>query len=425
MTIINMITVAVLYRYLSLSDNGIWIFYQTAIIFIDTFRTGLVNSAFVKFFSGATYERGIEIIGSTWVLVLLISGFFIIINIPFFFLLQNIDDEGIKVVIKYLAINLIISVPLVIALCKAQGELRFDRILYLRVCNNGLFLLFVFVLIGLNKISFQSVLYVNLVAVTITSAFALISGWSGIQFIYEKSWTGVKEIFHFGKYTVATSIGSSLFKVTDTFVINFMLGPAALAIFTLGQRLMEVVEIPLRSLTATAMPSLSAAYNQKNTSYFIILIKKYIGVVTILLIPALILGFIFADFAIGLVAGAKYVDTEAGNVFRIFITFALLYPADRFLATAIDAIHKPNINTIKVTIMLVINLVADIIGIYLFQNVYGIALASFFPILFAVITSFWFLNKYYVEYKFLDSYRLGFFQIKSFLSNQLMKFRPL
>src|SRR4051794_8994396 len=91
MSVINMVTVAVLYRFLPIEDNGVWIFYQSAIIFIDTFRTGLLNTAVVKFYSGTTEQKGKEIIGSTWVLAILITFFLILLNIPFLFIINIVE----------------------------------------------------------------------------------------------------------------------------------------------------------------------------------------------------------------------------------------------------------------------------------------------------------------------------------------------
>ncbi len=412
MAILNMIVLAIMYRVLSIEDNGKWIFYQTGIIFIDTFRTGLLNTAVVKFYAGATKERGKEVLGSGWSLAILISMFFMLLNIPFLFFLSSFTNEGVKLFFAFLSINLVISIPNVMALCKAQGEQRFDIILYVRLLNNGLFLLFIIVLILLNSVNLMSVVYVNLLAILITGLFVLIRGWSGIKSFSKKSWNCIRDLFHFGKYTVGTSISSSLFKVTDTFIINFMLGPGALAIYNVGQRLMEIVEIPLRSLTATAMPELSAAFNQNKKDEFSFIMKKYIGIVTLGLIPFLCIGFIFADFAIGLIAGGKYQNTEAGNVFRLFITFSLLYPADRFFATAIDAIHKPNLNFLKIIVMLFINLLGDFIGVYATGNVYGIAIATLFPTLFAVLFGYYMLKKSHYVFDFKDAYRLGFLEIK-------------
>ncbi|QNF32355.1 lipopolysaccharide biosynthesis protein [Adhaeribacter swui] len=421
MSVINMVTVALLYRSLPIADNGIWIFYQTATLFIDTFRHGILNTAFIKFYAGAAKARAEEVIGSTWSIAVTISGFFILLNIPLFFLIGYVQDKAIVLFIKYLALNLIFSLPSLVAICVAQGELRFDRLLYLRVSNNGLFLLFLLVLFLINQATLQNIVYANLLAILSASLIALFAGWTKIQFFSKSSTACVKEIVHFGKFTVGTFISSSLFKITDTFIINFLLGPAALAIYSLGQRLMEIVEIPLRSFVATAMPSMSAAYNRGEKTEVIYIMQKYIGMITLSLIPVLLGAFAFSDLAISLIGGGKYMGTEAANVFRLFMTFALLFPADRFFAIGLDVINKPNINFQKVLVMLVINLVTDFVGIFIFGNVYGITIATLFPTLFAVIVGYKAMQKHYMSFNFWDAYQVGFNEIKALIRFTLFK----
>src|SRR5207344_1790690 len=118
------------------------------------------------------------------------------------------------------------------------------------------------------------------------------------------------------------------------------------------------------------------------------------GMLTVVLIPAGLIAVIFADLAIAIIGGGKYVHTEAANVFRLFMTFALLYPADRFMALTLDVIHQPRINFIKVLVMLAANIIFDFVGIAIFHNIYGVALASLIPTLVGVSIGYWALRKY-------------------------------
>jgi O-antigen/teichoic acid export membrane protein len=207
-----------------------------------------------------------------------------------------------------------------------------------------------------------------------------------------------------------------------------MLGPAALAVYNLGQRLMEIVEIPLRSFAATAMPSLSEAYNKNQRGYVIYIMKKYAGMLTVALVPISLLAVLLANVAIGLIGGGKYVGTqtgeEAANVFRLFMTFALLFPADRFLALTLDVIRQPKINFIKVLVMLAANITGDFLGIYLLGNIYGVAISTVFPILIGVLIGFWALRKYYFSFSLWDAYRVGYIELTK-LIGQIIRKRSL
>lgn len=428
MSVFLMVFTAILYRYLSITDIGIWIFFQTGLSFLDTFRNGFLTTAFIKFYAGSSKERGQEIIGSTWYIASAITAFFLVLNVLAFIAVPYINEPSLNYFIKYFSINLVCSLPMILAMCIAQAELKFDRLLYIRAAQVIMLMSFLILLIVTQKNNLTYLMYANILAALLTSLLCLVAGWTGIKHFFKKTRSSIKELYHFGKYTVGTSISANLFGVTDTFIINFMLGPAALGIYNIGKRLMEIVEIPLRSFVATAFPEMTIAYNQNNKTMVIYIMKRYTGMLTVALIPVLVVVFIFAPQAIGIIGGEKYIGTEAGflaaNVLRLFFTFALLYPADRFSAITLDVINKPQINFYKIIVMLVVNLLTDVIGVYIFKNIYGVVLATFFPISTAVIISRFALQKYYMRFSFFEAYLLGFKELiiltRSFVKNKVV-----
>jgi len=421
MSVLGMITVALLYHSLSVAEIGVWVFFQSTLLLVDTFRSGFLTTAFIKFYAGSTVARSAEVAGSTWFVAGIITGILLLLNIPVWLYVKGIENEGLSMFCKWFGITYVCTLPSFIATCILQGEQRFDRLLIIRFISQGSFILFVLLLIGVHQLHLNTVIYSNLFSALLTSVFAIAIGWARIKTIAYKTKKCAKELFDFGKYSVGTTISSNLFRSSDTFIINFMLGPAALAIYNLGQRLMEIVEIPLRSFAATGMPSLSAAYNKGDREDVIYIMQKYAGMLTIALIPVCLFALLFADLAIGLIGGGKYANTDAPNVFRIFMAFALLYPADRFMALTLDVIHKPKINFIKVLIMLAGNIVGDFAGIYFIGNVYGVALATLLPILIGVAVGYWALNKY-LPFQLNDILSVGYKEVKEILHRSLQKF---
>ena len=103
---------------------------------------------------------------------------------------------------------------------------------------------------------------------------------------------------------------------------------------------------------------------------------------------------ILADVAIHIIGGEKYIESEAANIMRLYMTFALLYPLDRFFALTLDVIHQPKINFIKVLIMLAGSVVASVTAIYITGSVYGVAIAGVVPTLIGVAIGYWGLNRF-------------------------------
>jgi O-antigen/teichoic acid export membrane protein len=187
-------------------------------------------------------------------------------------------------------------------------------------------------------------------------------------------------------------ISSNFLRASDILIIGATLGAEAVAKYNLGLRLMEVIEIPLRSFVATALPTLSSAYNRGLKKEMIYTMKKYAGLLTIALIPVCIAAVLFAGIPIYLIDPT--LDVVPANVLRLFMTFSLLFPTDRFLAVGLDVIHKPNVNFYKLLVMLVVNIITDFAGIAIFGNIYGVALATVFPLVVGIWIGYWSLRKY-------------------------------
>ncbi len=421
MSLMSIVTTGLICRAVSIEGFGIWVFFQTTLLLIDTFRSGFITTAFIKFYSGATEERSKEIIGSTWYIALIITTICSLAVLPGVFFAGQIGNQGLKLFFQWFSVSFWVMLPYFIATCVVQAEQRFDRLLFLRSFNQIVFILCIFVLILLHKLDAQSIIYCYLISFALPGIFVLLNGWARIKTLSKKTKSGVRELYNFGKYSVGTTLSANMFRTSDTYIINFMLGPQALAIYNIGQKLMELVEIPLRSFAATGMPELSAAFNQNQRQEVISVMKKYIGMITVLLIPACIGGVFLADLAVGIIGGKQYLNTEAANVFRLFMTFALLYPADRFMALTLDVIHLPQINFYKVLVMLAANIITDFIGIHLTGNVYGVAFATVVPVLIGTAVAYWALCKNYVKFSFLNIYQTGYSESKNFLQTVLIR----
>lgn len=420
MSILGMVTYSLLYHSLSLKEMGIWVFYTTGFILLDTFRSGFLTTAFIKFYSGSEEARRKEVIGSSWYLAIFITLGFIVLNIPAFLFEKYVDDMGFSLLLKWFGVTYIVTLPFYMATNIVQGEQRFDKLLYIRVVNVGSFIIFVLILIGLKKTGINNILYAFISSAFITSCFTIATGWCKLSFFKNRSKECITTIANFGKYSVGTTLSSNLFKTSDTLIIKLFLGDAALAIYNLGTKLLEIIEIPLRSFASTGMPTLSSAYNQNKKEDVIKNMSKYIGMLTIALIPVVFLSLAFADLAIYIIGGDKYVGTEAANVLRLFMAFALLFPADRFFALTLDVIHKPKINFIKVLVMVVTNIIFNFVGIKLFGNVYGIALGSLIPSIIAVVVGFKALQGY-SKFDFLQIFKFGYSELKTLVRNIKIK----
>jgi len=408
--VFGLLTVTILYRYLSVKDIGVYIFFITIVTLIDTFKTGFLNNSFIKFYTGTDQEQGKVIIGSAWCLALAITGALLIVNVLAFFWFSFKQDQEMLIFLKYFFIITIATLPSYMSNLIVQGDKRFDRLLWLKLINQVLFTGAVIVLAVLHKATLTSVIYCYIAGNIAAGLTAILFNWTRVETIKDASKSYILEIYHFGKYSMGTTVSSNFFKVTDVFFINFFLGPAALAVYNLGGRLLQIIEIPIASFVASSLPGFSGYYNNKLYDDMAYMMKKMIGMLSIAIFAVTLLCIIFAEPIIGLIGGAKYYHTEAPNLFRIFMTIAILYPADRFFAVVLDVIHKPKINFYKILVMLTINLLCDYIGLTLYKSIYIVVIVNLFPVLAAIIISYYPLNKFY-KFNFWDIYVVGYKEI--------------
>jgi O-antigen/teichoic acid export membrane protein len=407
MALLNMLIVAILYHTLSVIDIGVYVFLMTFIALIDTIKGGFLNIPFVTFYAGTDEARANDVSGSSWCLALLVSGALIIVNILTWFVSFYVTNEGMVLFLKYFALISVSTLPTFMATLVVQAEKRFDRLLWLRLINQVLFTATVIVLIYLKKADLTLILIAYTVCNIIASFASIFIGWTKIESIRYATKKTFWELFHFGKYSAATNMSSNLFRVTDTFFINFFLGPAALAMYNLGGRLIQLVEIPLQSFVASGMPNLSSFYNKGQNDSMMYVMRKMVGMLTLAILIFAIFSVVFATPIITLIGGSKYSHSVAPNLFRLFIIVAVLYPTDRFFALTLDIIHKPEINFYKILVALGVNFICDAIGVTFFKSIYEIALPNIFPVAVAIIMGYIPLNKYY-KFNFWSTYVIGY-----------------
>jgi len=256
----SVLTIALLYRVLSKNDMGIWFFFLTISGLADAIRNGFLTTATVKFYAGTTKERGNAVLGSVWYLAIALTLGIALLSFVVLAFRCFIHSEQLLIVLKWLGITFISSLPFSVTFWILIAEEDYLKILGLRFINSGGMIATIVVLALLQKASLQNILVVNVATNVVTSAVALALGYSKINKLQYKTKALVQEITHFGKYSLSTNMSANLLSTVNTFLITFMLGPATLAIYNAPQRLMEIVEIPLRSFVGTGMSAMATAY---------------------------------------------------------------------------------------------------------------------------------------------------------------------
>lgn len=418
-SVFSVLTIFVLYRALSKTDAGTWFFFLTVLGLADSIRNGFLTTATIKFYAGTNPERGKEVLGSVWYLAIVITIIMIGINLLAIPFMGYINKPEVLIVIKWFSITLISTLPISISGWVLIADENYSKMLLIRFVNNGTMILLILLLIFFKIGSLRNILIVNLATNLLASLLCIIQGLAKLTTIPHRTKKTIIELSHFGKYSLATNTSANLLTSANTFIITWVLGPAALAVYNLPQRLMEFVEIPLRSFMGTGLSAMAAAQNSGNTEKIVFITKKYAGMLTMAFIPMAIIAFFGADIATQLLGGGKYAGTEAANIFRMLMFIAILYPIDRFNGATLDIINQPKVNFHKVLVMMVVNISVSMVGVYSLKNLYGVAIATPCTLLAGLIFGYFNLKKHLPNYTFIGIIQTGFIESKSVVFNFL------
>ncbi|GAB1417563.1 hypothetical protein MASR2M12_03280 [Bacteroidales bacterium] len=354
----------VLVRMVSQETFGEWVLFITASNFLDMLRFGITRTAIIRFLSGADEQQAKKLIGAnnflnlvSTVILVLIVGF---INLMF---KQQLAQSGFGMFFNWYPLLAILTLPFNNAQSILQAGMKFDKMLWSRLINVGLFMVFLFLNLII-RADIHVILWAYLITSFISSATATIFGWDGIRYTFTFDRSTIRTVLDFGKYTTGTLIGSNLLRSSDTFIIGLspFLGTLGVALYSIPLRLTEIIEIPLRSFSATAFPEMSKASLQNDRQEVKRIFYSNAGGLTLLMIPLMLFCFVFAEELVTLLGGHDYRVTA--YIFRMFCIYGLFLPFDRFIGVGLDSINLPKKNFYKVFVMALTNIVGDSIAVF-------------------------------------------------------------
>lgn len=392
---------ALLARSLSLDVFGEWVLFITGGSFVEMFRFGITNTGLIRFLSGADETSRDKLIGSNALIGLgatvLISA---ILVFCYFVFNESISNSGYNLFFKWYPILAFLNLPWNNALVVLQADRKYGKILIVKSLNSGLFFLTILVNFFYLEMSLNDLVIALLIINAITSFITIILGWDGTKLITKATSTTNKTLLDFGKYTTFTLIGSNLLRSADTLILSLSpLGNEAVALYSIPLKLTELQQIPLRSFVATAFPKMSKASVQGKVKEVKELFYTYSGALTYLFVLMSIFTFVFAEYLVLILSGEQYlkVDPVTGfnvvNIVRVFSIYGLLLPIDRMTGIGLDSINKPNINAVKVFVMVVANVIGDFVAIFIFESLILVAVASIIFTLIGIWMGMYFLNK--------------------------------
>ncbi len=410
--IFGVITFALLARVLPKEVFGSYLIFLAIYGVFETLRIGMVMNALVRNLAQCNSEEEENIVvGSTLFITFFLTLVFLVLTAALYFIFSFL---GILIpylyFFKWLILMALLSAPNNFATWYLNAKLKIVEMSVIRIITQLVFIFITWFYLQQTE-SVQAVILCLAISHLFASLVAVLMGWSGIKYLFLYTKVKVLEVFHFGKFSMGTLIGANLLRSSDSFIIgSSFLGGAGVALFNVPARLIEIIEVPLRSFAVTALPQFSKLFVSKSHIELRFEFEKKAGLVFFLLLPISILCFVFADWFVFLIGGKGY--EESAILLRLFATYMAILPLDKFSGVLLDTINKPNINFYKVLIQLAVNIIGDIIGLYFFGNLQSVAIVSTATFVAGVLFGYIQLNKH-LGVKFSNVLRLGWFEFKN------------
>lgn len=374
---------ALLARSLALNQFGEWVLFISSGSFIEMFRFGITNTGLVRYLSGADQDARIKLIGSNSVISLGSTGFIIALMLICNWLFHDtLEQSGYGLFFTWYPLMALVNLPWNNALVVLQADRQYGKMLLIKALNSIPFLFVVLINYFTDYFTITELAIALLLINALTSAISLFAGWDGIRFLFKASRETTSRLLHFGKYTTFTLVGTNLLRSADSIIISLSpLGVSAVALYSIPLKLTELQQIPLRSFAATAFPKMSKASIEGRTEELRKLFYTYTGAITYLFVAVSLFTFVFADFFVLLLAGKAFLQNnpdaaQAVLIVRIFSLYGLILPLDRMTGIALDSINRPGVNALKVLFMVLVNIIGDLLAVFVFNSLVLVAVSS-------------------------------------------------
>jgi len=336
--LINIVVTIILIRHLTIYLFGVWSIFLIVSAILRVTLIGIIQKPTIKFLIDADdrseYEAtqsAIFIMGALFCALCAagIGGYYLI---P-----RDVFDTG------YLSTVLVYFIPQLpfwlIYFCiqySEQAHYKYYGTVVSAISFNLLFLLGVLYLIGsTDKLVLPDILIVQLLALVISTIIIVVVNRKYIpsQFIFDK--LQLSRIFGFTRYVAFANLIFMFKKNLDTFILNIIYGPNAVAIYQTAIKFLQFFELPNQVVSQASFPKSVKMSKRNQTESLKAIFESTVGkVIKLSIIPVAVL-FAGADYIIELIGGFMYSD--AATHLRILLAMAFIYPVIYQFGTILDS----------------------------------------------------------------------------------------
>lgn len=262
-------------------------------------------------------------------------------------------------------------------------------------------LLVVFYVFYVDKVILRDVVIMMGVGIIAGTCITYYFGNKYLSFKWRFSWSTLQEQFHYGKYTFGTFISAYLMKSIDSWMLAFLINPAAVAVYSVAQKVSTIFDAPANTVATVIFPKMVRAIKEEGVQAARPYYEKSIAILFSIMLPCVLVTLIFAEEIVLLIGKARYADSIP--VLQLTVLFGLLLPLDKQVGVMLDATGRQKMNTLFVFRNAVLNVILNYVFITQF-GVIGAALATLTTYSISVILNQIYINRIY-NISALNSFR--------------------
>ena len=362
-------------RMMSKSEIGIWVLFTSVAAILEMVRVGFIRNPFITHLVSAEEADKKTIVTASFVLhcslSICISVLIIVGAVP----LANFwSSPGLAELFFVYAINNLVFIPFHHFEYLQQAQLKFKGIFISNLFRLGLLALYIMIKFIIKD---TPTLFELAIVQGITTMIACFVAWyfvrGTISYSRRVEWKLIKELFHYGKFTLGTNISSMFVKNTDTWMIGRIVSTAGVAIYNPAVRLSNLVEVPTLAIAGVFFPQVAQKLKEQGEKGVRDIYIKSVSLILALTIPMVLPLYIFAELAIVLIFGNEYI--EAASILRVTLFYTLIIPFNRQFGTVMDGTKRPKINFYLLVLVAILNIAFNLVFLYQF-GVIGSAFAT-------------------------------------------------
>ena len=346
----------ILVRTLSKTDYGAWVLFMSTIMIIESIRSGLIQTALIRYLAASEPEEHPPILTASALLSLLVTVFCVALNLIFSGYLAALWDSP-QLADLFLVYNIgfVLSGFLNLFNYLEQANLSFKGIFLTGLVRQVIFFLFVggsyFLDYPVRLIELVWVQVFSVLAATVWAYF-FVRDKLRFSLAHSRAWVG--KLFGYGKYAFGTFISSMLSGTLDQMMLGAMLSPAASGAYNIAVRVINLVDIPTNAMAVIVFPQSAKRMAEEGKAAIKYLYEKSVGITLAILVPMVLFLYFFADWTIALIAGERYADSIP--LLKITLLYSLFNPFGRQSGIILDSIGKTKLGFLLVLLSTITNL---------------------------------------------------------------------